>query len=397
MAVFRLPLTRLMRPVLMGTTCLVLAACDGGPDFGGFDFDLRDMGGGFDTTDAAQTATASRPPSDDRGVISYPNYQVALARGGDTVADVARRVGLPPEELARHNGLTTGDVMREGELIALPRRVTEPSPATGAATTGPLTPSSVDVTELAGSAITSAEQRQPRVIPDTPTGVEPIRHQVERGETAFSIARLYNVSPTSLAEWNGLNSSLALREGQFLLIPVAVPGAQTTATDDVNQPGTGSPTPTPPSATQPLPEERPDIAAVAPTPPSPDLGAQQTQPANAGARMLMPASGPIIRDFRKGTNDGIDIGAPAGAAVIAADSGEVAAITQDTDQVPILVLRHSDGLLTVYANIDDIAVAKGAQVSKGQDIAKVRASDAPFLHFEVRKGFDAVDPTPYLN
>ncbi|WP_224823434.1 LysM peptidoglycan-binding domain-containing M23 family metallopeptidase [Cognatishimia sp. MH4019] len=391
MAVFRLPARPLMRPLLLGSTCFFLAACDQP-----LDFDLRDLGGGFDTTDAAQNATAARPPSDNRGVISYPNYQVALARRGDTVADVARRIGLSPDELARHNGLTTGDVLREGELISLPRRVTEPSPATGSATTGPLTPSQVDVTELAGSAIANAEASQPRVIPNAPTGVEPIRHRVERGETAFSIARLYNVSPRSLAEWNGLDSAMSVREGQFLLIPVVVPGGSPTPAA-VNDPGTGSPTPTPPSAVQPLPEDNPNIAAAAPRPESPDLGAQQTQPSNSDARMQMPADGPIIRAFRKGTNDGIDIGAAAGAPVRAADGGEVAAITADTDQVPILVLRHSDGLLTVYANIDDIAVAEGAQVRKGQKIAEVRGSDAPFLHFEVRKGFDAVDPMPYLN
>lgn len=380
-----------LRPLLLGTACLALAACDGG-----FDVDLRDLGGGFDTTAAAQNATAARPASDNRGVISYPNYQVALARSGDSVADVAQRVGLPPEELARHNGLNTDDTLREGELISLPSRVSEPSPATGATTTGPLTPSNVNVTELAGSAIASAEARQQSVVANEPTGVEPIRHRVERGETAFSIARLYNVTPRALADWNGLDSAMSVRAGQFLLIPVVVPGT-TSTNDDVIAPGTGSPTPTPPSATQPLPEESPNIADAAPAPESPNLGAQQTQPANSDARMILPAEGPIIRAFRKGTNDGIDIGAPAGSPVKAADSGQVAAITQDTDQVPILVLRHSDGLLTVYANIDDITVSEGASVSKGQKIAEVRASDAPFLHFEVRNGFDAVDPTPYLN
>lgn len=391
MAVFRLQPTRMTRPLLMGATCLALAACNNG-----FDFDMRDLGGGFDTTSAAQNATAPRPPSDDRGVISYPSYQVALARGGDTVADVARRVGLSPEELARHNGLTTGDVLREGELIALPSRVAEPSPATGAIISGPIRPSTVDVTELAGNAIITAEANNAASPSAAVSGVEPIRHRVERGETAFSIARLYNVSPRSLAEWNGLDSSMSVREGQFLLIPVALP--ETAApTPTVIAPGSGSPTPTPPSSTQPLPEERPDVSTPAPTPPSPNLGAQQTQNSAPDSRMAMPADGPIVRGFRKGTNDGIDIGAAAGAPVRAAEAGEVAAITQDTDQVPILVLRHSDGLLTVYANIDDIAVSKGDSVSRGQTVARVRASDAPFLHFEVRNGFEAVDPTPYLN
>ena len=64
--------------------------------------------------------------------------------------------------------------------------------------------------------------------------------------------------------------------------------------------------------------------------------------------------------------------------------------------MPILVVRHAGNLLTVYANIDAIAVKKGDKVKRGQAIAKVRASDPAFLHFEVRQGFDSVDPMPYL-
>ena len=62
----------------------------------------------------------------------------------------------------------------------------------------------------------------------------------------------------------------------------------------------------------------------------------------------------------------------------------------------LLVLRHEGNLLTVYANIDGITVSKGDRVKRGQAIAKVRAGDKPFLHFEVRQGFDSVDPMPYL-
>ncbi|MGB3407201.1 MAG: M23 family metallopeptidase, partial [Jannaschia sp.] len=85
-----------------------------------------------------------------------------------------------------------------------------------------------------------------------------------------------------------------------------------------------------------------------------------------------------------------------GSAVSAAADGTVAAITRDTDQVPILVLRHDGGLLTVYANIKDIAVEKGATIRAGQRLASVGGGDPSFLHFEVRRGFDAVDPEPLL-
>ena len=75
----------------------------------------------------------------------------------------------------------------------------------------------------------------------------------------------------------------------------------------------------------------------------------------------------------------------------------VAAITRDTDQVPILVLRHAGNLLTVYAGIDKIQVEKGDSVSAGQQLASVRAATPPFLHFQVREGTLSVDPMEYLN
>jgi murein DD-endopeptidase MepM/ murein hydrolase activator NlpD len=110
----------------------------------------------------------------------------------------------------------------------------------------------------------------------------------------------------------------------------------------------------------------------------------------------MPATGPIIREYVKGSNEGIDIGAPAGSTVRAAEAGTVAAITRDTDQVTIVVIRHQDNLLTVYANVDSVTVAKDDKVSRGQAIGKVRNQSPSFLHFEVRRGFDSVDPMPFL-
>jgi murein DD-endopeptidase MepM/ murein hydrolase activator NlpD len=160
-------------------------------------------------------------------------------------------------------------------------------------------------------------------------------------------------------------------------------------------PGAGSPTPEPPSAALPLPQQpAPPAATPQPAPASPDLGSTRT--AASAPRFAMPADGRIIRPFAPRRNEGIDIGAAAGSAVRAAADGTVAAITRDTDQVPIIVIRHSDNLLTVYANVDGIAVAKDGTVRRGQTIARVRASDPPFLHFEVRRGFEAVDPMPFL-
>src|SRR5690606_6840128 len=173
-------------------------------------------------------------------------------------------------------------------------------------------------------------------------------------------------------------------------IPVAA-AVRPESTAVLTAPGQGSPTPTPPPASQPLPAEKtPAAAAPVKTPPAPALET------TSSAKLAFPVQGKIIREYQKKKNDGIDIAAAAGTSVKAASDGTVAAITKDTEQVPILVVRHEGNLLTVYANIDGIAVAKGDKVKRGQTLAKVRASDPSFLHFEVRQGFDSVDPLPFL-
>lgn len=367
---------------------LALAGCNGG--LGDLDFDLRGSAGQLDTSAAARGAGGQAPQPDARGIISYPGYQVAVARRGDTVKMVADRVGLPAEELASYNALPQDVALRQGEIIALPRRVREPD--IDSAASGPF-----DVSTLAGDAIDRAETR-----PGVPSGAEPVRHRVEPGETAFSIARAYSVPVAALAEWNGLGPDLALRVGQYLLIPMSrAQIVEPDTTEDVqvaavSTPGQGTEAPLPPSAADPLPTEDVKPAAATPEPTPKPLEDKQTA-ASDTSKLRLPVQGRIIRPFEKGKNEGISISASAGDSVVAADDGTVAAITRDTDQVPILVIRHSGNLLTVYAGVDEISVQKGDTVSRGDKIAVVRAATPPFLHFEVREGFDSVDPDPYLN
>jgi murein DD-endopeptidase MepM/ murein hydrolase activator NlpD len=390
---------RPLRAALLGTALLALAACEGG-----LDWDMRAPQSGASTTEAARQATAARPRPDERGVISYPGYQVAVARRGDTVTSVAGRVGISAGELARYNALDPNDVLRDGEVLALPRRVAEPAfaavPGAGAVSGG------IDVSSIATGALDRAESQrgtptaaaQPQTGSTLPAarapGPEPVRHRVVRGETAFSIARLYNVTTRALADWNGLGPDMVVREGQYLMIPVPADRQPRTASAAAAPPpGTGSATPTPPSAAQPLPAERPEPAAT-PAPASPNLGAQAT--ATSSARFAMPVDGRIIREYAKGRNDGVSFGAPAGTAVRAAADGTVATITRDTEQMPIVVVRHEGNLLTIYVGVDDIRVERGARVSRGERIGSIISGDPSFLHFEVREGFESVDPMRYL-
>ena len=178
------------RLFILSASCVALAACSD------FDFDLReDLGNGFDTSQSVGIAAGPRPIADDRGIISYPNYQVAVARRGDTVASVARRVGLPEDELAKFNGVPANTNLREDEILALPRRVAEPQSIQTAGTIAPA--GQVDIQTLADGAIRRAEPTPaaaPAPAPAATANQEPIRHKVERGETAYSISRLYNVS-----------------------------------------------------------------------------------------------------------------------------------------------------------------------------------------------------------
>ncbi|AWD20725.1 LysM peptidoglycan-binding domain-containing M23 family metallopeptidase [Fuscovulum blasticum] len=376
------------RLLAAGSALALLGACANAP-MGQFDWDLRSGAGG--TAEEARQATASKPVPDSNGVLSYPGYQLAQARRGDTVASVAARLGVNPAELARANALQPNDPLRAGEMLLLPSRVSAtPQPVAPTATAGSRP---VDITAIATTALDDVGPSPSASVPGG--GKEPLRHRVVRGETAFTIARAYNVSAKSLAEWNSLDANMTVREGQTLIIPVATAAAPNPEPVPT-PPGSGSPTPEPPSAAKPLPNEKtePASAKAKDTPPSPDLGADRT--GASAAKLGFPVQGKIIRGYDKKKNQGIDISAPAGTAVKAAGSGTVAAITKDTDQVQIVVIRHADNLLTVYAGVDALKVKKGDKVSRGQTIGAVRKADPAFLHFEVRKGVDSLDPMTFL-
>ena len=124
------------------------------------------------------------------------------------------------------------------------------------------------------------------------------------------------------------------------------------------------------------------------------MGKSRTAASGSG-QFRMPVNGAIIRPYQKGKNEGIDISAAPGSVVSAAGSGTVAAITRDVDQVPIIVIRHSGNLMTVYAGLEDVTVTKGQAVKAGATLGKARSQGV--VHFEVRQGFDSVDPEKYLN
>ena len=357
---------------------------------------------------AGAPGSAPAPPG---GVVQGPAASTPLAMSRMRMPQVAMpqvampqvaipQVGLPQAAAVPAGTAQTGAAQGPGSRMTMPRFTLpwgRPAPAAGTAAqvSDPFAGQGVRQPTIppAGTRVAAApaSQAPAQGAAQAPVQVAARSHTVAAGETAWSISRKYGLSVDALAKANALPASMAVRLGQRLTIP---PAAGTTTVAVVTAPGSGSPTPQPPSAAKPLPAER-TAPASAPPPKAaaPDLGKSRTAASGSG-RFGMPVNGAIVRPYKKGTNEGIDISAAPGTPVKAASAGTVAAVTRDTDGVPIVVVRHDGGLMTVYAGIEGLTVAKGDSVKAGQSIGTARSEGV--VHFEVRKGFDSVDPEGYL-
>lgn len=271
--------------------------------------------------------------------------------------------------------------------------------------------------------------------------LDPTRvHVVVKGDTLSQLAVTYKIEMRLLASANDLKPPYVIRVGQELWIPdpftiAAAPTAQVASAEPppparaprsaINSealappPGTPStptvqPPPSPPQseavASQPVAEVPPSSAPESTPAPEPEVAlavppAPLTEPPpRASARFSWPVKGKIVSNFGsagKGLhNDGINIAAPAGTQVRAADNGVVAYAGNELKGFGnLLLIKHADGWTTAYAHNDKLLVGRGDQVAQGQVIAIVGRTgnvDSPQLHFEVRKGTQAIDPMEYL-
>ncbi|MCF4098287.1 peptidoglycan DD-metalloendopeptidase family protein [Maritalea mediterranea] len=276
----------------------------------------------------------------------------------------------------------------------------------------------------------------PRLVPENA-----FMHKIEAGESLYVIARRYDVSPQAIVTANGLASADRIFVGQELIIPgrpdliaqkapaqpapqkvaeakpvteaaqpksdasqisptpiarpsdlnvAAAPAQETKSTPQV------AVTPAPQAATNPAP--KPDEIKTASVPEQQVTARPQAEPQAQGFRW--PVSGRLIRDFKASKNTGINIEAPEGTSVKAADSGTVIYTGNAVEGYGNLVLiKHANGYVSAYAHLKDISVSKGAQIGRGEEIGLVGFTGSvsrPQLHFELRKGATPVDPAPLL-
>ena len=237
-------------------------------------------------------------------------------------------------------------------------------------------------------------------------------HKVAKGDTVYSISRRYGVTMSELTRANGIAEPYTIVIGQDL----AIPSAPTTAVAAVESPDASGGAvevealPEPSVAANPAPSPAP-VPVPAPTPPPPAVKATPKQiealpkpPARAGKTFQWPVNGKLISSFGSQQagrhNDGINISAKRGTTVVAAENGVVAYAGNELRGFGnLLLVKHADGYMTAYAHNEALLVGRGAKVKKGQPIARVGSTGSvgsPQLHFEIRKGRKAVDPKLYL-
>jgi murein DD-endopeptidase MepM/ murein hydrolase activator NlpD len=196
-------------------------------------------------------------------------------------------------------------------------------------------------------------------------------HIVAHGQTLYSIARTYGVSVEEIAAANGLSRGEPLKTGERLVIP-----------------GVLRPLP--------VPEEG---ASVEPEPPAPVAGGPT---APSSGELDWPLRGVLYAHFGKKGNephDGIDLAAPTGTPVKTAGAGRVIYAGEQRGYGLIVIIEHTNGLVTVYAHNRDLRVKSGQVVRTSQVVATVGESgrtSGPHLHFEVRKDGTPMDPLRYL-
>lgn len=383
-------------------------------------------------------------------------------RDGETVYNLAKRYGVPATAIVKANGLSSADALRSGQRVVIPtyvysrrspvsapdatpevaeakssrgsqfdvasQNVPVPSrapqqtvavlpeapkprekassaaqpPAAATAAPTPNARPAVNVA-AAGLATAAAPKAEPAVLaaPAVASG----GYEVVSGDSLYAIAKKTGVSVAEIKAANTL-ADKPLKIGQKLVIPAtgasqlakAAPAKVdpvVTSTAKVAKPvETAQPSPvtayTPPKQESKALEEAVQTAAIAPE-------------ATGVGRMRWPVRGRVINEYgRSGgkSSDGIDIAVPEGTSVKAAENGVVIYAGDGLKEFGNTVLvRHEDGLVTVYGHASELKVGRGDKVRRGQEIARSGmsgAADMPKLHFEVRKDSTPVDPKGFL-
>jgi len=270
------------------------------------------------------------------------------------------------------------------------------------------------------TAVPSSHPRPaPAVKAEEPKSDEKGMYTVRRGDTLLRIALDFGQNYRDIVAWNNLADPDDIKVGQTLRVeppekgersanvqtapvpmpPPAAPPRKTTPRADKQPYSEGTVASAPPSGAR--ADTVTPSPAPAPSAPSAGIATGSIVSANDNEKLswMWPADGRIVATFDEGRNKGIDIAGKPGQAVMAAGSGKVMyAGSGIRGYGNLVIVKHSNSLLSAYAHNRKIVVKEGDNVSKGQIIAEMGDSDADSvkLHFEIRQQGKPVDPSRFL-
>ena len=353
----------------------------------------------------------------------YPAHQTAkgvlggdgsyVVQRGDSLYGIAKRFRVGQRTLIQRNALGDGGRIVSGQTLFIPLRDTD-AVLTNVGTSA----SSVTVSMPTQAAVA-------------------LFHTVQRGETAYRIAKKYSVKLDVLATANGLDANYTLRLGQQLTIPRAV----TVSTDSARfeaQPSSilTMDTPPLPAKRPPAPQHAPlrlteNFNALNPEPLASVATPQVTHVRVSGPRLInplppvrhdetvllpervsridaskfsWPVRGRLLSTFgpKEGglVNDGINVSARAGEPVTVSKPGVVIFASSELANYGNMVLvKHDSRWVTAYSHLEALNVQVGQTLVAGEALGVVGTSgnvSRPQLHFEVRRDGKPVDPLKVL-
>ncbi len=232
-------------------------------------------------------------------------------------------------------------------------------------------------------------------------------YDVRKGDTLYAIAFGYGLDAMSIAKWNDISSPYVIYPGQKLRLS-APPGRQ--GGNDRSSGVTISSVKTPGQVTTRTVSRPPKSTSTESTPtkskPVTDTS-KTTKPVSSKSNSADPKSwkwptkGRVLRGYVAGdpARNGLDISGQQGQSINASTGGLV--VYSGNGLIgygELIIIKHSEKMLSAYAHNKVRLVNEGEQVSSGQKIAEMgrNANDEQLLHFEIRSQGKPVNPLIYL-
>ena len=389
----------------------------------------------------------SAPATPPKPAASEPSPAAAATTQATSAANATTPKPIPAPEASTAPAAKT-------PAISTPKTATpKPSPVPEAST------ATVAKTPASSASRSTAPKTGPASEEELEGDSRPEFYTVKRGDTVYSIALDAGLDYKELAAWNQLDDANVIRVGQQLRLrppagwkPDAADAEGVVVRPAANQPQVESlPLEAPPSvksapkgikvpyseqalaqltrdpgkspateakaALEPKADARPasppapavspispPVSALARPPTSAAVSTKTWQPAappaQDSARWIWPTAGKLLHPFNQGPNPkGVAIGGNAGQPVVASAAGKVVYSGSGLRGYgKLIIIKHDNTYLSVYAHNRELLVREGERVSKGQKIAEMGNIDSELvgLHFEIRRLGKPVDPLEYL-